>query len=101
MRCSISKTPTPREGGPVRTGCSSIVEKVSIVYGFGKADSPESGSVLAILIARHDNMIAEIRLVVTPTIGKAASCSAKEWLHSSAIQKYLGNVSKRLAAIGE
>ncbi|NHM13732.1 hypothetical protein [Xiamenia xianingshaonis] len=69
--------------------------------GFGKADSPESGSAFSILMAHHDDMIAEIRLVVTPAIDKPASCLAKEWLHTNAIQKYLDDVSKCLAASGE
>lgn len=33
MRRSISKTPTSKDGGPVQTRPSSIIRKVSVVYG--------------------------------------------------------------------
>lgn len=82
------------------SNCQNYSDLNSCMFysGFGNTDSPESGSAFSILIAHHDSMIAEIRLVVTPTIGKASLCPAKEWLHANAIQKYLDDVSKRLAA---
>lgn len=66
--------------------------------GFSKAGAPENGSAFSILIAHHDNMIAEVRLVVTPTIDNSALHPANEWLHTNAVQKYLDDVSNCLAS---
>lgn len=72
--------------------------KTCLFYsGFGKVNSPEDGSASTILIAHHDNMVAEIRLIVTPTIDDSSFCPASKWLQTDAIQDYLIAVSKHFA----
>ena len=67
--------------------------------GMSEGESIWDASVASVLVAHHENLIAEFRIVVTASRDEGSMQGAKTWLDDNAVSRYFRDVMRCLSEV--